>query len=140
MSDRVIVDTSVWSLALRRRQKAISATERALSHFLRDRIIDGRAILIGVVRQELLTGITDPGLFENIRRYLHDFDDLAPDTDDYERAAAFANQCQTAGVAATIVDMLLCSIAAGRELPILTTDHDFDHYSRHLPIRLHPHP
>jgi predicted nucleic acid-binding protein len=140
MSARIIVDTSVWSLALRRRPKAVSSAERALSHLLRDMIIDGHVILIGVVRQELLTGINDPDAFENIRQYLHDFDDFPPDADDYERAAAFANQCQAAGIAATTVDMLLCSLAAGRELPILTTDRDFDHYRQHLPIRLYPRP
>jgi hypothetical protein len=100
-------------------------------------IVDGRAILLGVVRQELLTGIADRHTFESVQAYLHEFDDLPPDTDDYERAALFTNQCLFKGVAATTVDMLICSIAAGRDVPIFTGDRDFERYRQHVPIRLY---
>ena len=55
-------------------------------------------------------------------------------------AAGFANECVRHGVAATSVDMLLCAVASGRDLPILTADHDFDRYAKHLPIQLFAHP
>jgi predicted nucleic acid-binding protein len=132
----VIIDTSVWSLALRRRPKQLSAAERALVHHLREIIIDGRAVMLGLVRQELLTGIADRNTFERVQAYLHEFDDLPPTVEDYERAAEFSNHCQSNGIAATTVDMLLCSVAASRDLPLFTTDYDFDHYRQHLPIRL----
>lgn len=59
------------------------------------------------------------------RKQLRALDDLAPDTDDYERAAEFANECVRHGVAATTIDMLICAVGAGRGVPILTTDDDF---------------
>ena len=49
---KVIVDTSVWSLALRRQQKNNSIADK-----LRDFIGDGRVVLLGAVRQEILSGI-----------------------------------------------------------------------------------
>ena len=65
MISRVIVDTSVWSLALRRRNRRhLSATQRTNVLALQDMIVDGRAILLGIVRQELLTGIKDQNAFE----------------------------------------------------------------------------
>jgi predicted nucleic acid-binding protein len=137
MISRVIVDTSVWSLALRRRKRQLSARQRTMAIELRDMIVDGRAILLGIVRQELLTGIKDQNAFEALQNYLHEFDDFAPESDDYERAAAFSNQCQSNGIAVSTVDMLLCSVAAGRNLPLFTADRDFEIYRRHLPIHLH---
>jgi predicted nucleic acid-binding protein len=136
----VVVDTSVWSLALRRRRKVLSPSERSLALLLRDLIVRGDAILLGLVRQELLTGITSPSAFENLRQQLHDFDDLAPDIDDFERAAFAANQCARNGVAGSTVDMLICAVALGRDLPILAVDADFARYARHMPLRLYPPP
>lgn len=132
----MIVDTSVWSLALRRRRKDLSSRERAIVLVLRDLIVRGDAVLLGIVRQELLTGVTSPQTFEAMRQRLHDFDDLPPDVDDYERAASAANECARHGVSSTTADMLICAVATGRELPILTLDRDFEHYAKHLPIRL----
>ena len=135
---RLIIDTGVWSLALRRHRgrKVLSATERAVVMFLRDAIVENRALLLGVVRQEVLSGVRDDTWFETLRQQLHGFDDVPPDVDDYERAAAFANKCRAAGIAASPVDMLVCAVAAGRDLPILTTDQDFERYATLLPVIL----
>jgi predicted nucleic acid-binding protein len=137
MNDRVIIDTTIWSLALRRHIKSVSSSEQTSIHLLRELIIANQAILIGVVRQEILTGIPNPTTFDTIRDYLHSFEDLQLDPDDYEQAAAFDNQCRRSGIATSIVDMLICSVAASREVPIFTADHDFARYVQHLPIRLY---
>ena len=134
--NKVIVDTSIWSLALRRRARDLSPLQRALAFHLRDLIIEGNAVLLGAIRQEILTGITNTSIFERLAGHLRDFDDLAPDPEDYERAASFANQCVRGGVAQTATDMLLCAVAVGRDLPILTADRDFERYAKHLPIQL----
>lgn len=107
---------------------------------LRDMIVRGSAVLLGTVRQELLTGIVSSDMFETIRARLHDFDDFPPGIDDYELAARYANDCARAGVSTTTADMLICAIAASRDLPILTTDGDFVHYATSLPIKLYPRP
>lgn len=76
---RVIVDTSVWSLALRRQRKDLSPQQKSLVLLLRDLIVIGDAILLGVVRQELLTGMASQVAFDTVRQQLHDFDDMPPD-------------------------------------------------------------
>jgi predicted nucleic acid-binding protein len=133
---RVIVDTSVWSLALRRQRKDLSRGERSLVLLLRDIIVQGDAVLLGIVRQELLSGISSAGTFEIIRQRLRGLDDLPSDVEDYERAASSTNQCARHGVSTSIADMLICAVATGRDLPILSTDDDFKLYAKHLPIRL----
>jgi predicted nucleic acid-binding protein len=136
-STRVVVDTSIWSLAIRRRPGALTARERALVLHWADLVRDGRVALVGAIRQEVLTGIREEEQFDRLRHYLRGFDDeqLAPD--DFEEAAKFHNVCRTAGVAGSAADFLVCAVAAGRGLPVFTTDPDFQRYARHLPVRLY---
>ena len=53
----VLVDTPVWSLALRRKQSDLSPREQDLKSALQELVLDGRAQIVGPVRQELLSGI-----------------------------------------------------------------------------------
>ena len=135
---RVVVDTCVWSLFLRRRPQVISVAERRLMIVMRRLIADGRAIIVGVVRQELLSGLRDARTVDEMCQYLRFFDDDPPDVADYEQAARFSNQCRAKGIATSSTDMLLCAFAEARDLELLTTDQDFSRYARHLPIRLYP--
>jgi hypothetical protein len=63
---KVIVDTSGCSLALRRQPKI----NDSIVNRLRDLITDGRVILLGAVRQEILSGIKHQEQFEKLRDYL----------------------------------------------------------------------
>lgn len=134
---KVLVDTTVWSLALRRQPRKLSAPQQALVGELTELIEEGRAAMTGVIRQELLSGIREERAFERLRGRLRHFDDEAPTVDDYEEAARHYNVCRAAGVAGSAIDFLLCAIASRRDLPIFTTDRDFERYARHLPVRLH---
>ena len=53
----VLVDTSVWSLALRRHAQDLSAAEVSVVGELTELIKEGRTRVIGLVRQGLLSGI-----------------------------------------------------------------------------------
>ena len=77
---KVIVDTSVWSLALRRKQQK----DNSIADKLRDLIGDGRVILLGAVRQEILSGIKHQEQFEKLKDNLRSFPDLLLDAEDYE--------------------------------------------------------
>lgn len=133
----VLIDTSVWSLALRRKPDDLSSAERALVTELTELIGDGRARIIGLVRQELLSGIKAPGQFEKLRAALTPFPDELVDTSDYEAAAKASNECRAKGVVVSVVDILICAIALSRGWRIFTTDPDFRSYARVLPIKLH---
>jgi predicted nucleic acid-binding protein len=129
----VIVDTSVWSLALRRRRSQTAAEALELAELIRE----GRAAVLGPVRQELLSGVPDQRQYETLRDYLRAFPDVPLGSDDYEEGAAFFNRCRAKGVQGSNTDFLICATAARRKLGILTTDADFVHFAKLLPIQLH---
>ena len=130
----VVIDTSVWSLALRRQRSSSAAEALELAELVRE----GRAAMIGPVRQELLSGVQGQPQYETLREHLRAFPDLALEAEDYEEAAAFFNRCRAKGVQGSNTDFLLCAVAARRRFGILTTDADFPHFAKLLPIALHP--
>lgn len=129
-----LVDTSAWSLALRRTRKAEHPAGAALATLIEK----GDALILGLVRQELLSGMPDARSFEVLRDYLRAFPDVMVRADDHEEAALFYNHCRSRGIQGSAVDFLICAVAARRDLPILTVDGDFPRYSTILPIRLYP--
>ena len=133
---RVLVDTSVWSLALRRSRRANAPAAAAVEE-LRSLIDEGRVAIIGPIRQELLSGLRTPGAFQHLREHLEPFADEPLETADFERAAEHFNTCRAKGIQGSNTDFLICAAAERRGLPILTTDADFVRVGRHLPIQLH---
>ncbi len=130
---KVLVDTSVWSLALRRRRpKAHAAVDE-----LRSLIDEGRVAMLGVIRQELLSGVSATGTFERLRDRLRPFADELLETADFERAAEHFNTCRAQGLQGSSTDFLICAVAERRNLPILTSDIDFTRLAALLPITIH---
>jgi predicted nucleic acid-binding protein len=133
----VLVDTSVWSLVLRRSSRVLNPHQTELAQALRRLVDEGSARVIGPVRQEILSGIRDVAQFERLREMLRAFPDVLLEVDDFETAARFSNDCRARGVAGSPVDFLICALASRRKWPIFTLDVDFQHYSRMLPIDLY---
>jgi len=129
---KVIVDTSVWSLALRRRAPAHATVEE-----FRRLVVQGRVAMLGPIRQELLSGLREAAVFRRLRDHLRAFADEPLDHEDYERAAEHFNTCRAAGIQGSNTDFLLCAVAERRAFPVLTTDADFRRYAALLPVRLH---
>jgi predicted nucleic acid-binding protein len=129
----VLVDTSVWSLALRRNP---APRHRAVDE-LGELIREGRALMLGLVRQELLSGVRTVQQFESLKGHLRGFPDIPLATEDHEEAASFFNTCRSHGIQGSSIDLLICAVAARRRSAILTTDEDFSRYARLLPIQLH---
>jgi predicted nucleic acid-binding protein len=133
----VLVDTPVWSLALRRRPEHLSTQEQQLTQALAELIREGRVQMLGPIRQELLSGIREEAQFRKLRDYLRAFQEQVLEAVDYEEAAHMNNRCRTRGIAGSAVDFLICAAAHRRGWAILTTDHDFQNYASVLALRLH---
>jgi predicted nucleic acid-binding protein len=132
----VLVDTSVWSLAFRRNQNDLNSNQIRHLNLLQEIILEGRARLLGLVRQELLTGIRHHQQFAKLQIALRAYEDAAVVTEDYETAASIANRCRAAGIAGNPIDFLICAVALRHKWAILTLDADFRHYSMHVPLTL----
>jgi predicted nucleic acid-binding protein len=131
---KVIVDTSVWSLALRRNNP--DAHSDVLIE-LEKLIHDFRVAMIGAIRQELLSGIRYAVQFEALKEKLRAFPDLPLDEGDFETAAQFFNRCRAKGVQGSNTDFLICAVASRRGMSIFTTDKDFQLLRKQLGIHLH---
>ena len=131
---RVLVDTPIWSLALRRKSRSASdPTTSVLSSLIED----GLVAMIGPIRQELLSGITERAQFDRLREHLRSFPDTELVPDDYEEAASFYNRCREKGIQGSNTDFLICAVAARNQFTIFTTDEDFTHFKKILPVALH---
>jgi predicted nucleic acid-binding protein len=133
----VLVDTCVWSLVFRRRKPDRNGREQEVVRELAELVGDDRARILGLVRQELLTGIKTTSQFEKLRQAMAAFPNVPVDALDYEAAAKVGNDCIAGGIAVATVDMLICAVAHRRGMSIFTTDPDFARYARVLPLKLH---
>ncbi len=130
----VLVDTSIWSLALRHKSHNIKKREiEELENLIRE----NRASIIGPVRQELLSGISDDLFFRKLKQKLHSFSDIPLEKEHYELAAEMYNQCRKKGIQGSHVDFMICAIARTYQLPIFTHDLDFHSYSKILKLTLY---
>lgn len=133
----VLVDTSIWSLALRRSSRHLNSAEKKQVSELAELINEGRAKIIGIVRQELLSGIKTQPQFHKLQEILSAFPDEPVSTADHETAALHGNQCRSKGLAVATVDMLICSVAHSRDWAIFSSDPDFKRYAAVLSLVLH---
>lgn len=132
---KVLVDTSVWSLALRRKQK--SEEDNRIVRELQELIRELRVVMIGPIRQEMLSGISDTVKFRQLRNKLRAFDDSELTSADYEMAAEISNKCRSNGIQGSHTDFLICSFSINNTYPVFTLDKDFDLYKRHIVLSLH---
>jgi predicted nucleic acid-binding protein len=129
----VLVDTSVWSLSLRRAKRVDDTASKELAELIRE----GRVVMMGPIRQELLSGIKARSQFELLRDHLGAFSDLPLESADYEEAAEAFNRCRERGIQGSNTDLLICSAALRRDLAVYTADNDFRQYGKVLKLRLH---
>jgi predicted nucleic acid-binding protein len=136
----ILIDTPIWSLALRCRKGDLDRDEgRDFAEW--ERLVRaGSAGLIGPIRQELLSGVRDARSWERLRIALRPFPDLPITTEDYERAAHFYNLCRRRGISGSAVDLLICAASFRLAAPIYTKDADFSRYAAVLDLDLHSPP
>src|SRR5947209_7419695 len=105
---KVLVDTSIWSLALRRRggTAKLNEEEKRLVALLVEAIRDGRVLVAGPIRQEVLSGIASPEQFDEVKARLAPFVDQPIASEDYIEAARLYNVCRRRGVECGPVDVL----------------------------------
>jgi hypothetical protein len=129
----VIVDTCIWSLALRRQRDILSPVALELESLIKQ----FRVQMIGPIRQEVLSGIRSKSQFNSVKKRLENFPDLPIITEDYERAAEFFNLCRVRGVQGSNTDFLICAVATRNKFSLYTTDKDFHSFSKYIRLKLH---
>ena len=128
----VLVDTSVWSLALRRdRPHPVREIEA-----LRASIERGDVCLLGVILQEVLQGFPSTDRSRRLVEHLAPFPLLALHRGDYVYAAEIRSRCRFKGLAISSIDAQIAAAAINHRCALLTVDRDFAGIARHFPLRL----
>ena len=129
----LLVDTSVWSLALRRGQVSAAPQVRALRDALEG---DEIVVTTGLVLQELLQGFAGARARKDIIERFAALPLLGPDRQDHIDAAELRNSCRRAGIQVGTIDALLARLCIRHDLTLLTTDKDFIHAASHCPLKV----
>lgn len=129
----LFVDTSVWSLALRRDPPADAPEVDALTNALRR----GEGLVTtGLVLQELLQGFNGPRARKMITEHFAALPLIVPDRQDHIEAAELRNTCRRRGLQLATIDVLFAQLCIRHDLLMLTTDGDFRHMARHVALRI----
>lgn len=129
---KVIVDTCVWSSVLRKQPLKSSSKDKLLEQLIET----DQVIMLGPIRQELLSGIKDDKKFDDLKSKLIWYDDFEIKTVDYELAASLFNKLKSKGIQGSNIDFLICAVALNNNLSIYTYDQDFFRFSGVIPIKL----
>lgn len=129
----LLVDTSVWSLALRRDGSSTDPEVQALHEAL---VGSDVVVTTGLVLQELLQGFSGPKAASAIVEQFRSLPLIQPDRQDHIAAAEIRNTCRREGVQIGTIDALLIQLCGRHELTLLSTDKDFAHAAVHVPFSL----
>lgn len=129
----LLVDTSVWSLALRRDTPAAQPEVDALAGALAGTDV---VVTTGIVLQELLQGFSPPRARALIMARFAALPLIQPSREDHIAAAELRNTCRAAGVQLGTIDALIAQLCVAHGLTLLTTDRDFRHAAKHSRLKL----
>lgn len=131
---KVLVDTSVWSLVMRRDVPSVhSAVD-----FLDEAVEREEIVTTGLILQELLQGFHGPRARREILERFATVPLIVPQREDHIVAADLRNECRRHGVQIDTVDALLAQLCITHDLVMLTNDNDFTHLARYAPLKLWP--
>ena len=129
----VLVDTSVWSLAFRRKQESDDPAVK----LLRELVVSGQPVFyLGVILTEVLQGIRSETLFRQIEQQFDVLELITPTKHDYVCAAKLSQVCRQAGITVGTIDYLIAATAIEHSCSLLTTDKDFEYIARVSPLAL----
>ena len=129
----LFVDTSVWSLALRRNAPAPEPEVEVL----KDALLGADVVVTtGLVLQELLQGFSGPKAAAQIVERLAALPLIQPDRDDHVAAAELRNKCRRSGVQVGTIDALIAQLCIRHDMVLLSTDNDFKMAAAHCALRL----
>lgn len=129
----LLVDTSVWSLALRRDAPVPEPEVEVLKEALLGSDV---VVTTGLILQELLQGFSGPKAAAQIVERFAALPLLQPDRDDHVAAAELRNRCRRAGVQVGTIDALIAQLCIRHDMVLLSTDKDFKLASAHCALRV----
>jgi predicted nucleic acid-binding protein len=129
----LLVDTSVWSLALRRDAQSAASEVNALQHALGGA---DQVFTTGLVLQELLQGFAGPKAHDQLIQRFAALGFIQPDREDHMEAAEVRDLCRRRGVQVGTIEAVLIQLCRKHDLVLLSSDKDFHSAAKHVKFRL----
>ena len=131
---KILIDTPIWSLAFRHKNDCGDNLNAKHINELSELVENNQVILVGPVRQEVLSGISNLKQFNLLKKKLSAFDNDPIGLSEYELATELFNKCRKNGIQGSHIDFLICSISIINKYKIYTIDNDFLNYSKFIDI------
>ncbi|MCZ8157532.1 MAG: PIN domain-containing protein [Leptospira sp.] len=129
----LLIDTSVWSEALRRKNKSVNSEDTFLFQIIKN---EEEIFITGIILQEILTGIKNEKLFDEINHHLRFFNFVNPTNIDHVLAAKLRNDLAKKGVTVASIDVLIAQIAISNNLTLATFDSDFERIATNSKLKI----
>lgn len=130
---KILIDTSIWSVALRRQTDILNPEALVLKTLIEQ----GEDIyLLGIILQEVLQGIKNPKDFHALKKYFKAFPIIKLTREDYIKAAELKNLLMKKGKQASTIDALIASAAISYNCHLFTADEDFGHIAKYSQLKL----
>jgi len=122
---KVVIDTSIWSVVMRRDNAKLNPLELVWKSEFVDLFHANRIALIEPVRQELLSGVRHEKQYQKLKKGLRGYTPEPLFSEDYEEAAVIHNKCLSHGYVPYSIDCLICAVTLLRGWQLFTADKDF---------------
>ncbi|TGM62954.1 PIN domain nuclease [Leptospira meyeri] len=129
----LLIDTSVWSEALRRKNKSVNSEDTFLFQIIKN---EEEIFLTGIILQEILTGIKSQKLFDDINNHLRFFNFINPTNKDHILAAQLRNDLAKKGLTVASIDVLIAQMAISHNLTLATYDSDFEKIAQNSKLKI----
>jgi predicted nucleic acid-binding protein len=130
----ILVDTTVWSLAFRRRSReTVPPAATLLARLIHE---NAPLALPGIVLQEVLSGVRNAKDFQRLGGLMASFPTILASTELHSDAAALFNACVRNGLNISAVDALIAATAVAANAGLLTTDDDFRRIAQIVPLNV----
>jgi predicted nucleic acid-binding protein len=130
---KILVDTSAWSLALRRKGTPTHPAAAALGRLIDE---DQDICITGPILQEVLQGFRSDSQLRRALSLLAHVPLLPLAREDYVSAARLLGRCASRGIAATTIDCQIAAAAINHGCQLLTADEDFKHIAKVCRLKL----
>lgn len=121
-----LVHASVWELVLRRDPASRSLEEQIIVSAWSKLVSTGSAVMIGTIRQEVLSGVSDEKRFLLLKAHIDSMHHIETSKEEHYLAAELFNRCASSGIRVAAADILVCAAARTHRLPLFTLDQEFE--------------
>jgi len=133
----IFLDTNILSIAYRRKYEYSEVPIEVI--LLKQMVAEHKPIYIpGIVLQEFLSGLREEAQFEKLRKVVESFPIILAKQSHHIDAAKIANLCRRAGVATSIMDCLIATMAIEQKARLFTIDQDFIRMAHYCSVHLFP--